>query len=82
MCESKFLIKNNGVIILETYQCNRPKMLKKYKAHISFRDSLMFHRGVPWRGKGWGEKLSNAYCKYKSLKHGIRCRLIIGVETK
>ena len=53
-----FLEKNKRV--LETYQCNRPKMLKKYKVHISFRGSLMFQQGVV---EGGGGK--------KSLKHTV-----------
>ena len=73
-----FLEKNKRVIVLETQQCNRPKVLKKYEVYISFRGSLMFHQGVV---ENW-QKISKAYCKRKPLKHRIRCGLIIGVETK
>ena len=46
MASPSFLKKNKRVIGLETYQCNRRKVLKKHKVHISFRGSLMFHQGV------------------------------------
>ena len=47
-----FLEKNERVIVLETHRCNRPKVFKKYKVHISFRGSLMFHQGVVEGGGG------------------------------